>query len=473
MKLESGNKEKLRELYQQAVASESKVPAHFSPAKFRETQLETHRTLPPEDLKLKPHTIRANYASRTSSTQSKRRTRCAANSQSGTTEFDQPATSEYRSTFKPSPEQQHVSELASTRRALKTGSEWALLDQLETSMAVAEVEARRQAKLHQQHEQSQYLAQQVAAHERERAAANAAKAAALAEVVASVDAYHREEEVKEAQVREKHLKLKADREVQAAAVEAERRRKEAKRAREEAAALESIRRQLEAARAAQARKQAEAAAAMAKTLAENEAHIAARRQAENEQKKRDEALMQETIRTLEKQEHDREAALEAFHASIAARAAHVGEIAVAANNARQEREDRLIKQSEERALQQQQEKIGAEKVKREQMAAELCTAAAEASSAKQAALQQRQEEQAQLRAEMEAELAEFKLTEALTAEQRRKRNQQHHAALHAQIADMERRMVADDIGMDDRERALNARLLQQAKTAMAALKQYR
>lgn len=55
---------------------------------------------------------------------------------------------------------------------------------------------------------------QVAAHERERAAANAAKAAALAEVVASVDAYHREEEVKEAQVREKHLKLKADREVQ-------------------------------------------------------------------------------------------------------------------------------------------------------------------------------------------------------------------------------------------------------------------
>lgn len=89
--------------------------------------------------------------------------------------------------------------------------------------------------------------------------------------------------------------------LQAAAVEAERRRKEAKRAREEAAALESIRRQLEAARAAQARKQAEAAAAMAKTLAENEAHIAARRQAENEQKKRDEALMQETIRTLEKQ----------------------------------------------------------------------------------------------------------------------------------------------------------------------------
>lgn len=74
---------------------------------------------------------------------------------------------------------------------------------------------------------------------------------------------------------------------------------------------------------------------------------------------------------------------------------------------------------------------------------------------------------------MQAELAEFKLTEALTAEQRRKRNQQHHAALHAQIADMERRMVADDIGMDDRERALNARLLQQAKTAMAALKQYR
>lgn len=51
-------------------------------------------------------------------------------------------------------------------------------------------------------------------------------------------------------------------------------------------------------------------------------------------------------RTLQEQEEAREAALKAFHDSIAARAAKTGAIAVAENKARQEREDRLIAASE-------------------------------------------------------------------------------------------------------------------------------
>lgn len=65
----------------------------------------------------------------------------------------------------------------------------------------------------------------------------------------------------------------------------------------------------------------------------------------------------DTHRTLEQQERDREAALVAFHASIEARAAKAGAIAVAENRAREEREERLMRQSEERAARDAAEKV--------------------------------------------------------------------------------------------------------------------
>lgn len=56
-----------------------------------------------------------------------------------------------------------------------------------------------------------------------------------------------------------------------------------------------------------------------------------------------------TCRTLQKQEEAREAALNAFHDMIAARAAHAGAAAAAENKSRQEREERLVAASEAKA----------------------------------------------------------------------------------------------------------------------------
>ena len=57
------------------------------------------------------------------------------------------------------------------------------------------------------------------------------------------------------------------------------------------------------------------------------------------------------------QEREREAALAAFHASIEARAAKAGAIAVAESTARAEREERLSRANEERARREAEEKV--------------------------------------------------------------------------------------------------------------------
>lgn len=105
-------------------------------------------------------------------------------------------------------------------------------------------------------------------------------------------------------------------------------------------------------------------------------------------------------RTLERQEAARDEALEAFHASIAARATAAGPAAVAENRARQEREDRLIAASEAKALAEAEAKHVAEVAKRAAQAADMRATAAAAAAAKMAAAQAAAQEQDQLRAAM-------------------------------------------------------------------------
>jgi hypothetical protein len=62
---------------------------------------------------------------------------------------------------------------------------------------------------------------------------------------------------------------------------------------------------------------------------------------------------------MEAQARDRDAALEAFHSSIEARAARAGATAVAEGSARAAREERLARQSEERAAREAEAKVGA------------------------------------------------------------------------------------------------------------------
>jgi hypothetical protein len=131
------------------------VPISWSPAKHRSTQIDTERVLPgtsdshsalaavtasrspKSTVPASSNTIKAHSSKRTAAT-------AARNKQAATTikaaELEpQPATV-YKTEFcKDGGEQQRLSQLTATRRVLQGSSEWALLDQLEHSIAEQEV----------------------------------------------------------------------------------------------------------------------------------------------------------------------------------------------------------------------------------------------------------------------------------------------------------------------------------------------
>ncbi|WIA35125.1 hypothetical protein OEZ86_003606 [Tetradesmus obliquus] len=483
MKLDGADKESLRQQYQQQLQQCGKVPISWSPAKHRSTQIDTERVLPGTSdshsvlaavtaLRSPKHSISAN----SKATRAHSSKRGAAGSKQAATikaaELEPQPASVYRTEFcKDGAEQQRLSQLTTTRRVLQGSSEWALLDQLEHSIAEQEVAVRQALQQQVQQQQKQQLDAQVQEHERARQAAAAAKAADLAAAAADVAAHQAEEAAKEEAARTAAAKLKADREQQSAAAEAARKRAATKKAREEAALLASIEKQMAAAKQAAAAKAADAKAAMEAARKANEEALAVKQRAAKEQQANDERLMVETIRTLQRQEEAREAALKAFHDNIAARAVQAGAAAVAENRGRAEREERLVAASKAWAKAEAEAKHAAEVAKRAAMAADMKAAAAATAAAKAAAQQVAQQEQTKTRLEMEAQLQQFRLCESLTAAQRRQRNAQYKAALEAQIAEAEARAVLDDVFMAERERALNRRLIVTACGMMAGLGQ--
>ncbi|KAF8060462.1 LENG8 [Scenedesmus sp. PABB004] len=360
------------------------------------------------------------------------------------------------------------------RVKVKAGSEWAVLDQLEASLAGAEAAARGAAKTEAQARQRAALDAQLGEHEAARRAEAEARAAELAATLADVAAHAAEEAGRAAAAAEAGRRLKAEQEKQCAAAEAARARAAGKKAREGARLLAALDQQAAAARAAAAAKAAGARADAGVARAANAAALEARRAAAAEQQRRDEELMRETIRRgpdrRPEGEAAREAALDAFRANIAARTEQAGAAAVAESRSRAEREERLIAASEARAAAEAEAKHAAKLEKRAAAAADRRACAAAAAAARNAAQEAARAEQARARVEMQAELEAVAASEALGAAQRAARNAAYAAALAAQIADAEARQALDDDAlMDARERAVNARLLGAARAQLAAL----
>jgi hypothetical protein len=130
---------------------QAQVPISWSPAKHRSTQIDTERVLPGTSdshsalaavtaLHSPKHSIPASSKA-TRATSSKRT--AAASKQAATikaAELEPQTASVYKTEFcKDGSQQQRLSQLTATRRVLQSSSEWALLDQLEHSIAEQEV----------------------------------------------------------------------------------------------------------------------------------------------------------------------------------------------------------------------------------------------------------------------------------------------------------------------------------------------
>ena len=120
------------------------VPAKLQPAKFREMQLDTHKTLSPDDHPKLPKQQHGKPAHASTSD----RIPCAAAKPSKSLQQKvlEKADSAFKSAFRPKPEHGHVVGLAKQHRQLVQGSGWAQLNQLDSALEAQLAQQRRKAK---------------------------------------------------------------------------------------------------------------------------------------------------------------------------------------------------------------------------------------------------------------------------------------------------------------------------------------
>lgn len=135
------------------------VPVSWGPAKHRSTQIDTDKTLPGTSdtpVLMKPaagpesaaagrsHTCKKSFQAVPGSKGTNRHAASSRTAAAAATikaaELEPPPATIYKTDFCPDgSEEQRLSRLTATRRTLQAGSEWALLDQLEQSMADRQV----------------------------------------------------------------------------------------------------------------------------------------------------------------------------------------------------------------------------------------------------------------------------------------------------------------------------------------------
>jgi len=356
----ASREQRLREILEREGAQKVSV-GQRSPPMFRDMMPDTHRTLPPEQFGVAgafPNTKQASmnssgmYNKRDSGFRGQGSTRrCPAGTHSkasqglGGSGIEGPV--EFRSVFKPRPEQEPACAAANERRRLIMNNEWALLDTLDVEMSLKEKEARQKHLQQLQAAQRKALDSQVMEHEAARRAEEAEIARDKKIVQAEIERHKFVEAQKTQKEREKNMELKQQRErmldeLQAARLAA----RQAKQA-EEMKEIEAAERAIAEDCAKLAAKAEAAKRQQAHLVKENEARLQAQKLAIAQSREQDELLMQRTLATLAQQEEERKQKLKAFHDDIAARVNRVGKQAVADRKDRIEREERLIKQFEQ------------------------------------------------------------------------------------------------------------------------------
>ncbi|PNW87427.1 hypothetical protein CHLRE_02g145850v5 [Chlamydomonas reinhardtii] len=444
-----------------------------APAIFRDTALDTHKSIQPEYFG--PSTVpeKKEFSTRLSSG----RTRSVTKHQRAAMEALQRTSQmagqgEVRTVFMPTAEQMPVCAAAGERRGNVANSEWALLDTLEVNLYLNEKDARLRSQKAVQQTQRAILDTQVGMLAQAKLAAETAKAAERVELLATVAAHQAEERQRAEEQRAALTRLRTDREAMLAETRVQREAALSRKREEEAKLVAAAQAQLEADRQAAARKAAELKEQAAKTMADNEARLVARKAAEAAQRVADAETTKRMIEMAEAQDRARDRNMKSFHDMIQARARGVGQKAVDDRRDRLEREERLIAEAERAAAQREAERAAAEAERKARLKSDLVSGNEALKRAKAEKLAVEREAEARERAAAEQRvLAEKEAAERQMAGMR-ERATATKRFVAGQAAAVAERAKTDDIFMSEQERLLNKRLLEQAVATVQRPMQY-
>lgn len=459
MTLTDARKTRLLELLdnERQKTNNSKV-GYRDPPKLRELALDTHKTAPAEYWGPSiSHASTYVPSRRSTSALDRTRSRSTANPM-----YHSANGNLHSSVFKPSFEQQHRAGMAKTQRELHSNSEWALLNTLEVKMYNDERDVVVRERKKVSDEQRKYLDGQVREKEYTVAQTKAEKERERELLRMQLERYKEDEARKAEELLQYRVRLNEDRESQLQDARAAQERAREKKAREDERLATQLKTQAEHEKAEKLRKMEEAKQRAAIAQQENLQRIAARKEAQRLKRLEEEELMQQTLRTLEQQEKDREDRLKEFYANIHKRAENVGQIVVQDRKDREEREARLIKQYENRAAKEAADREREAARKKEKFKAEILKSRAESLAKANESKAAKQAESARIRAELEARAEQERQREADKLAVARQKNLEHKRQLELQMQLEEARRVQDDIMMSEIERKLNRPLLQQA-----------
>lgn len=460
------NEQQTRKLLGILAKENSKTGAYQrTPALFRETWGDTHKTMSAEYWGPSPDlvpTMRNRHSAGPGGGTLGRRSNSVDPSLRRSQSAGRGGGVEYRSVFRPRPEQEHVCSLARTHRDNVKGSEWALLETLEVQMymderqrkerqvvavqtatrrnfdsQVRKKERERQEELRDKERERQLVLEQTAEYrESERRAAEEARARAT--------------QVKNEQIRQLQLKQTAKSKALA------------KKKEDELKELQQVKAQLDEEKRVAGIKVEQTRLQMQRNTRENDARMRTQAEVLAAQKLRDEELMQEGIRSLNKKEAERGEAMRALFQSAAARANRAGQTAFEERRDRLEREERLMAEAKEQKEREWQLKEARQAAKRENQKKELLDARKEHLALRDHRAAVEKAEVARLRREAEDKDAAEREADERKVRAIRERATNNRTFLTTQMGDKESKMLVDDVGMSERERELNLRLLEQA-----------
>jgi len=205
----------------------TKVQAHFRPAKFRSMLLDTSAAALPsssptsnQQSQSKPRQQQLPKPRQTKSSRARLADAAAPTHRPPSyktiykSDFSKGTSSSSNNGNGDASAATHTSQLLHTRRANVANSDWAALEQLAITKEEEEREARLRKGAAAQRAQRQVLETQVAAHEAARRAEAAEKVRELQEALHKAAEYEADEALKAEQAAVKHARLKADRDTQ-------------------------------------------------------------------------------------------------------------------------------------------------------------------------------------------------------------------------------------------------------------------
>lgn len=349
----------------------------------------------------------------------------------------------------------------------QSNRDWAIMSRFEM-----EVYARQQAEIKAEEKravaaQRRELDQQMSLIERRKQRAKEEKALMAAAVAADVERFKREEEAKRERQRSANEAVRAEQSAIMAAAETRRLEAEAAKRAEEEAALVEITRLLEEERLEKAAKIEKLKKDAAVTMAFNREQDAIKARALLAEAEEDARKQAEYDALLEAQERQRAAALEEFHAKIAARAGKAGEAATAARAAKEkeERDRNLRIQREKDAAQAQKDALAAAK-RREATSAQLEMLELQLAMKAEERARQKTEGERYAR-ETANQIAAAERKDKIAAAERRANAVANRLALEAQMTEKsERAKLAHDDFMDETELRMNTAILTQARAVV-------